>query len=107
MLSDKFPRDAFPACLYLLRSTGYDYSSSVFSSSRSHVYDIVGVADYIQIVFYDNDCRPVVDETLEYLQKGLDIRRMEPYGRLVEHEYRILLPAPHLAGELEPLGFAS
>ena len=58
-------------------------------------------------MFDDDDGRSVVDKALEYLQQCLYIRRMQAYGRFIEHEYRVFLPPSHLAGKLQPLGLSS
>ena len=49
----------------------------------------------------------VPDQLLEHTQQGLYIQRMQADGGFIEHEHTVCLPLAHLAGKLQPLGFAA
>ena len=49
----------------------------------------------------------VPDQLLEHTQQGLYIQRMQADGWFIEHEHTVCLPLAHLAGKLQPLGFAA
>lgn len=52
----------------LIRATGRDNTATFGTTSRSHVDDVVGVADDIQIVLDDYDGGSVIDKALEHFQ---------------------------------------
>ena len=66
---------------------------------RPHVDDVVGVADDVQVMLNDDHRRAVLDERLKHAQKRAHVQRMQPDGRLVEDEHRIVLRPSHLAGQ--------
>ena len=46
-------------------------------------------------------------EAAQHAGQHAHVERMQPYRRLVEDEDRVVLRAPHLGGELEPLRLAA
>ena len=91
----------------LVRRAGRHDSPAFRASARAQVNDEVGVADYVQVVFYDNDGGSVVDKALEYIQKGHYVGRMKTYGRLVEYKNGVTLSSAHFAGKFKSLGLTS
>ena len=62
-----------------------DDRSALVASSRTHVNDVVRVADHVQVVLNDDHGGPLLDKVLEYLQQGHDIQGVQADGRLVQH----------------------
>lgn len=102
-LLQKLSRPAFRGIFYIFGGSRRHYPPSVAASAGPHVYYVVGVADYVQIVFYDHYRRPVFDEPLEYPEQRPDIERVETDSGLVEYEYGIRLRLAHFARELQSL----
>ena len=55
----------------------------------------------------DDDRGSVVDQMPEHGHQGPHVQRMQAYRRLVKDEEGIPLPAPHLAGKFQALGFSA
>ena len=67
------------------RAGGND-SAAFVTAAGAHVNDIVGIADYIQIVLNHDHCRTVFDKFAENFEQSPDIQRMQSDGRLIENE---------------------
>ena len=91
----------------LFRSACDHDPAALLPSFRAEVYDIIGGADDVQVVLYDHDRGTFLDEMLEDAHEDLHVERVETYGRFIEYEYGVVLTAPHLAGEFEPLRLPS
>ena len=65
---------------------GYDLAS-VQSAARSHIYDIICISYYIQVMFDDNNSGALADQCLENIQQSLHIQRVETDGRFIEDEH--------------------
>ena len=72
------------------RAGGND-SAAFVTAAGAHVNDIVGIADYIQIVLNHDHCRAVFDKFAENFEQSPDIQRMQSDGRLIENENRVRL----------------
>ena len=47
---------------------------------------------------------PIRYKFIKHVQQHANIKRMQADCRLIEHEYRIMLFPPHLAGQFQTLG---
>ena len=68
-----FSRNAVGICFDLLQSSYSNDPAAVFSATGSHINDVIGIADHIQIMFNDKYRCPIVYQRLKYLQQGLYI----------------------------------
>lgn len=73
VVSDEPAGNAFPGCLYLFRRAGCDYAAAFLAASWTHVDDVVGIADDVQVMLDDDYCGAVADEFLEHLEESPDI----------------------------------
>ena len=80
---------------------------TVSAAARTHVDEVVGVRDDVEIVLDDDHGRAAGHETVEHLQERADVKRVETDGRLVEDEQRVRLLPTHLGRQFEPLRFAA
>ena len=75
---------------------------------RAQVDDPVGRLDDVQVVLDDDDRVARVHEPVEHLEELLDVREVEPGGRLVEDVDRLAGGAPReLRGQLHALRLAA
>ena len=101
------PGDAFCRPPNFLGTADSHNPTAFLAPSRSHVHDVIGVADQVKIMFDDDDRRPLLDEGFENVQEGPDVLGVEADGGLIEDEDRSRLPLAHFAGQLEPLGLST
>ena len=105
--SQKPPCDAVFVFADLLgRSAGDDAPAGV-SAARSHVDDIIGVADDVEVVLDHDHRRAACQKRLEHAEQHPHVERMQPDGRLVEHKHGIVLRPSDLACQLEALRLAA
>ena len=98
---------AFVFLYFVGRSARHDTAPPGVSAARTHVDDIVGVSDDIQIMFDDDDRRAIVQQRLKDAEQHPHIQRVQPDGRFVEDENGIRLRFADLACQLEPLRLAA
>ena len=91
----------------LLRRSGGDYAPARVTAARPHVYHVVGVRYHVEVVLDYDDSRAVFDQAAQHAGQHAHVERVQPYSRLVEDEDRVVLRAPHLGRELEPLRLAA
>ena len=72
-MEEAFSRNAVCIGCDLLRSSHSNDPAAVFSAAGSHINDIIGIADHIQIMFNDKYRCPIVYQRLKYLQQDLYI----------------------------------
>ena len=70
------PRHTFFHIFDLLRRPTRNNPAALFSAARTHVDDVVGIFNHIQVVFDDKDGGSVFNQRLEYTEENLDIRRV-------------------------------
>ena len=78
------------------RSAGH-YRSSRFTAARSHVDDVIGVADHIQIMLNDNNGGALFNQRTENGKQRLHIQRVQTDSRFIKYKYGIGLGSSHLA----------
>jgi len=72
----------------------------------THIDDIVGVLDHIEVVLDDDDAVAQIDEVVEDAREPVDIGEVEPCGGFVEDIKGVAgIAAAELLGELDPLRF--
>ena len=85
-----------------------DDAAAGFAAFGTHVEDVVGVADDVEIVLDDDDGVAEVGEAVENFKQLADVVEVEAGGGLVEEiEGAASLALGELAGELHALGFAA
>ena len=89
-----------------MRTAGNDLTA-LFTAAGSHIENVVGIAYNVEVMLDDNDGRTARHERLEHTEQRLYIERMQTDCRLIENEYRALLPPAHIARELQTLRLAA
>ena len=102
-----FSRIALCRVFYCLRCPCGNDRAAVGAAAGTHINDIVRIAYHIKIMFNDDHGCSMFDQCLEDAEQSLYIQRMQADGRFVENEDGIGLCLSHLAGKLQPLGFAA
>ena len=87
-------------------SLGHDPAAE-FTAFRTHVDDVVGTAYDIEVVFDDDDRRPLTDQGIKDIQKRFHIFRMQADRRFIKDEDGIRLLPAHLGSQLQSLRFAT
>ena len=64
----------------------FHYFAAAYTSFRTHVYDMVGSLNDIDIVFDDKYGVSSVDKAVENAEQGVHILEMQAGGRFVENE---------------------
>lgn len=70
-----FPSEALRRIFDFFRRTGGHNPAALFSAAWSHINDIVGTADDIQIMLDHNHSCPVQNKGLKNAEQGLHIQR--------------------------------
>lgn len=60
--------------------------SSTVATLRAEIKDIISRGDDVEIMLYDDDTMPALDELGESTQQALDVVEMQPGGGFVEDE---------------------
>ena len=87
-------------------AAGEDFPA-VLARSRTHVDDLVGGEDRVDIVLDDEDGVPLVPQAEERLDQLMVVGRVKADRRLVEDVDRADEPRADLGGEPDPLRFAA
>ena len=87
----KLSRHTFVVVCDILGGAGGHNAAAILTSAGTHVDDVVGGADHVQVVLDDDDCRAVLDQRVENLQKCSHVQGMQPDSGLVEYKERIVL----------------
>ena len=83
-LGKKLGSIAFAAVGDFLGSTGDNDGAAATATFRSHVDDVVGLTDDVEVVLDDDDGIAAIDEATEHLYEDADVLEMETGGGLVE-----------------------
>ena len=87
---------------------GGDHLSAFPSPFGTHVDDVVGKFDDIEVVLYHDDRVASVDDALEHIHEDADVFEMQASGRLVEDIERFSRIAfRQFGGKFHPLAFPS
>ena len=88
---------------HILNTAAHHDAAAGVAASRTHVDDVVGISDHVEVMLDHHDRRPAVDQLLEDPEKHLHVAGMQADGGFVEHEHggRARAPAGH-ADEAEP-----
>ena len=76
--------NAFRRGFYHIRSSCCYDSTAIIASARSHIYDVIGIAYHIKIMFDYDYCGSIIYECLEYFQQAQYIQRVQSYCWLIE-----------------------
>ena len=88
------------------RAVGED-ASSVGAAARSHVGELVGGGEDVEVVIDDDDRRSVGEQAVEDRDQGADVERMQSGRWLVEDVENVALAASQPGGDAQPLGLAA
>ena len=72
---------------FLGSAFGY-YAASVFASFGSHVYNMVGAFQYIEVVFDDEHCVSALDKLVDDAEKHVYVLKVQSGRRFVKDEQR-------------------
>ena len=75
-------------------SNGHDLSS-VLAAARSHVDQIIGVGNHVEIVLNHDYRRPFLHSSVKDHKQGADVQWMQADRRFIEDEDRVFLLPPH------------
>ena len=108
-------RIRFENARILLDAGRYGEASPEFSegpsspppAAGSHVDEIIGAADYGQVVLDDEDRGPVLDQGLEHPHQRPHVQGVEADGGFVKDKDRVPLAPAHFTGQLQPLGLSA
>ena len=81
--------------------------STLFTTFRTEVNDVVGLPDDVQIVFNDNHCIAVVNNVLERIEQISDVGFVKPHTGFVQN-IKVVSPGGFVKFrcQLDALGFA-
>ena len=71
------------ACDFFRCARGHD-ASTVFTTFRTKIDNVVGAFDYVEIVFDHQHRIAERDEPLQHVEQFMDVSEMQPRRRLVE-----------------------
>ena len=101
-------RIAFCVLHDLLGRTCLEQASSATAALGTHVDDVVGHLDDVEVVLDDDDRVALVDQALEHAHQDADVLEVEPRGGLVEDVEGVARVAlGELGGELHALALAA
>jgi len=83
-----------------------DNLTALGARRRAELDDPVGGADDLPLVLHDDDRVAVAGQGGDHLVQALDIARVQPHGRLVEHVQQAGGARVHRRGELDALPLA-
>ena len=83
-----------------------DDRTAAYPSLRTKLDEVICRAQNLNIMVDGVDAIPVCTQLLHDVQKPVDVRRMKPNGRLVEHIEYARRPISYGARKLHPLTFA-
>lgn len=87
--------------------SGGDDTAAGCAPAGAHINDVIGIGDHICVVLNHNYRCALIDQSVEYMEQGFNIQRVQANGRLIENKYGGVLGTAHLRGQLQPLGVAS
>src|SRR5690348_48810 len=76
---------------------------AVWAAARSHVDEVVGGGEQVEVVVDDDDRGPGVQQPVEHAGQGGHVERVQAGGRLVEDVERSALAAAQAGGDPQPL----
>ena len=88
--------DALAALCHLFGGACHHDGAAFPSSFGSHVDDVVGEFDDIEVVFDDNDGVALVDKAVEHDHEGADVFKMQSCGGFVEDVECLALSLIHI-----------
>lgn len=65
-------------------------SAAFWSAARSHIDEVVGCRQQVEVVIDDNDRRSGVKQPVEHAHQRRDVERVQTRGRLIEHAERAI-----------------
>ncbi len=80
---------ALAALGYFGRCAGGEDSTATTSALWSHINDVVGLTDDVEVVFDDYDRIAAVYESAQHIHQYADVLEVQARGRLVEDEYGV------------------
>ena len=84
-----------------------DDAAAATSGVGAYVDQMVGRADYLLVVLYDDHRVADVAQAAEHTDQAVGVARMEPDARLVENVERPYEAAPELCGQIDALALAA
>ena len=81
--------------------------SAQSSGFRANVYDVVGSAHNVFVVFHDNDCVAHIAEFLKHVDKAFGVARVQTDGGFVENVETAHQTTAEGGGEVDALAFSS
>jgi hypothetical protein len=75
----------------------------VGAAARCHVDEVIGGAEQVQVVVYDDDSGACVDQPVEHTDQGAQVEGMQSGGQLVEDVQGVLLPGAQPGGDAQSL----
>ena len=88
------------------RARGDDVAT-VWAATGSHVDEVVGGGEQVQVVVDDDDRGPGVKQPVEHADQRGHVERVQAGGRLVEDVQRAALAAAQPGGDPQPLRLAA
>ena len=73
----------------MFRRAAGDNSAAFVSAAGTHVDNVIGIADYVQIMFDNNNRGAVFNKFLKNFHQGLNVERMQADGRFIKNKYGI------------------
>ncbi len=101
------PGNAFIYLFDFIRCPAGNDPAAFPSATRPHVNDVIGILNYIKVMFNNHYGSAMINQSLKNMQQCPHILRMQSDCRFIKDKYRVALSFPHLTGKFQALCFTA